>query len=113
MANEIKPGQMGATGEEGVMPPPFADSMAARIESELNSILFGEGRDQFDPDDNTADARDRRMLFVAIARGVVQYIADNPGAFHLKLSRDGGGRVTDVQIVVKVADRLDVVINSE
>ena len=112
MGDKIKPGAMGLIGGGG-MPSAFSDSMAARIESELNLILPFEGYDTFETGVNSTEARDRRMLFVAIAQGIVKHIADNKAAVHLKLSRDGSGRVTDVQVVIKITDMPDIVINSE
>jgi hypothetical protein len=97
--DSLKAGAMGPPGDEGAMPAEFADSMAARIESELRTILIGEGRDPFDLDDNSSDARDRRMLFVAIARGVVNYMVDHHDAFRPVLSKDGNF-VTGVDIVI-------------
>lgn len=97
---KLRPGRMGSPAEAGV-PADFANSLAARIESELNSILAGEGRDTFLVNDNSADARDRRMLFVAIARGVVAHLVANPEAFKLKLTHDAGGHVTDVSLDIE------------
>jgi hypothetical protein len=91
---------MGGPGEVG-MPADFVSSMASRIEDELNSILGGEGRDTFDTHDNSSDARDRRMLFVAIARGVVAHLVDNPDAFKLHLTKDGDGKVTNVTLTIE------------
>jgi hypothetical protein len=100
---KLRAGEMGKSVDEGGgtgMPSAFANSLASLIESELNSILGGEGRDTFGPDDNSSDARDRRMLFVAIAQGVVRHLVANPEAFRLVLTKDGGGRVTDAKIVI-------------
>lgn len=100
---KLRAGQMGESIDDGGatgMPPAFANSLASLIESELNSILGGEGRDQFDANDNSSDARDRRMLFVAIAQGIVQHLVANPDAFRLVLTKDGSGRVTDARIVI-------------
>jgi hypothetical protein len=90
---------MGSSGEVG-MPSAFASSLASQIESELNSILAGEGRDAFETNDNSSDARDRRMLFVAIAQGVVKHLVANPEAFRLVLTKDLQGRVTDAHIAI-------------
>jgi hypothetical protein len=54
-------------------PGEFANSMAAAIESELNSLLQDEGLPML-PLDNSRETRDRRRLFVAIARGVLRHL---------------------------------------
>ena len=54
----------------------FDGSMAARIESELNLLLINDGLDPL-PLDLTHDTRERRRLFVAIARGVLGHLRDN------------------------------------
>jgi len=51
----------------------FAFSMAADMEAELNAMLVADGLPAL-PMDDTPDRRDRRRLFVAIARGVVRHL---------------------------------------
>jgi len=58
----------------------FAASMAARMESELNATLMADGLPQLSTDGGDQEVRDRRRLFVAIARGVVGYLRDNDDA---------------------------------
>ncbi len=82
MTDHIKPGAMGGASEAG-MPTEFADSMAAAIEAAFNSILAAEGKQTFDPNDNSRQARDRRMLFVAIAQGVVGHLAAHQAALEI------------------------------
>jgi len=72
MPTQIKPGGMGLPGGGGT-PSAFADSMAAAIESELNLLLQAEGLPKLALD-NSTETRDRRRLFVAIARGVVRHL---------------------------------------
>jgi hypothetical protein len=70
----IKPGGMGSLAN-GEPPPAYADSMAQEIEKQLNQLLV----DDLLPPllmDNSPETRDRRRLFVAIARGVVKHLND-------------------------------------
>lgn len=54
----------------------FGASMAEAIEAQLNDGLLADGLPGL-PNDPASDVRDRRRLFVAIARGVVKYLRDN------------------------------------
>lgn len=55
----------------------LADSMAARIDEEFGLALKAlKGADL--PADG---ADDRKLLFLAIARGVLRYLAERPGAW--------------------------------
>lgn len=72
MPTPLKPGGMGSPGSGGT-PSDFANSMAATIESELNKLLQAEGLPMLALD-NSAETRDRRRLFVAIARGVLRHL---------------------------------------
>jgi hypothetical protein len=67
-------------------PPEFAGSMAEAIENELNNLLPADRR--FVINDNSPDTRDRRMLFVAIGRGVVGYLSKNAEAFRHSTGND-------------------------
>lgn len=58
---------------------PYNNSMAAEIETQLNQLLTTDGL-QAMPLDNSQETRDRRRLFVAIARGVVKHLRDNADA---------------------------------
>jgi hypothetical protein len=98
MADKIKPGEMGSPDDETTTPPEFKGSMAAAIENALNTILIGEGKDALS-DDNTPDTRDRRMLFVAIAQGVVRHLSNHLGAFDILRSDDTN---TDHHLTVRV-----------
>jgi hypothetical protein len=78
----IKPGGMGQQFPSNSTPPEFADSMAAEMESILNSLLAADGLRTL-PDDNSRESRDRRRLFVAIARAVVKHLDVRRGAIRL------------------------------
>lgn len=73
MPTPLKPGAMGSPEHQG-LPPEFADSMAAAIEAELNRLLQAEALPQLPIEDNSQETRDRRRLFVAIARGVLRHL---------------------------------------
>jgi hypothetical protein len=66
------------------------NSMAAAIERQLNRLLVDAGLDQL-PGDDTAEARDRRRMFAAIARGVIEHLAANPGALKIEITNAPGG----------------------
>lgn len=87
----IKTGDLGAPGD-------FTGSMAAAIESELNRLLSNDDLPTL-PDDDSQETRDRRRLFVAIARGVVRHLAENNNA----LTTDIGGG-TDRQLEFDIDD---------
>ncbi|WP_116132697.1 hypothetical protein [Tropicimonas sp. IMCC34043] len=59
----------------------FANSMADLIEEELNALLALDGLPQLPGDANDREVRDRRRFMIAIARGVVRHLAENPDAF--------------------------------
>ena len=76
----LKAGGLGLAGDVAPLPDEFADSMAAAMEVALNQLLEAEDRPPA-PIDNTPESRDRRMLFVAIAQGVVNHLVENRDAF--------------------------------
>lgn len=82
MGNELKAGGLGDESDVGI-PPEFADSMAKAMEDALNSLLSAEGKPTV-PTENTAEVRDRRIMFLAIARGVVDHLVTNEGAFTIR-----------------------------
>jgi len=71
MAN-LNPGGFGALE--------FSASMAEAMENALNDLLFQEGKPQVSTIDSP-ETRDRRIMFLAIARGVVEHLTANPDAF--------------------------------
>ncbi len=79
---DLKPGNLGDPSD-GAIPPAFADSMAAAMESALNVLLTSEGHDPV-PVDNTPESRDRRTMFIAIAQGIVSHLVAKQAAFVIK-----------------------------
>ena len=59
----------------------FVDSMAAAMESQLDTLMVNDGLPPLSTDVADQTVRDRRRLFVAIARGVVLHLAANKDAF--------------------------------
>jgi hypothetical protein len=64
----------------GVDPGSFAGSMAEAIEQAFSDLLVSQGKDPL-PTADTQETRDRRTLFVAIARGVISHLQANDDAF--------------------------------
>lgn len=88
MPHQIKPGQMGSPASAST-PSVFADSMAAQIEAAFNALLDAEDLPRM-PDDNSKESRDRRRLFVAIARGIVRHLDEHRTAITVTLPSSGG-----------------------
>jgi hypothetical protein len=82
----IKTGDLGAPGA-------FTGSMAEEIEIELNRLLTNDGLPAL-PSDDSQETRDRRRLFVAIARGVVRHLAENNNSLTTDI---GGGTSEELQ----------------
>jgi hypothetical protein len=61
--------------------------MAQEMENALNEVLTNEGKPTV-PTDNSAETRDRRIMFVAIARGVVRHLVENEDAFTIRRHDD-------------------------
>lgn len=81
MAQQLRPGKMGSVSDPAnAKPPDFANSMADAMETALRALLVGEGMSGFDLNTNSKEARDRRLIFVAIAQGVVRHLKDHGGA---------------------------------
>ena len=68
---------------------PFDGSLAKAIEDQLNYLL-GEDDIPALPTDNSPETRDRRRMFLAIARGVLQHLDANSASIKI----DFGGGVT-------------------
>jgi hypothetical protein len=79
-------------------PADFTGSMAAAIEDELNRLLTADGLPAL-PLDDSPETRDRRRLFVAIARGVMRHLVENRDAVTIDL-----GVGTTVSPAIDVAD---------
>jgi hypothetical protein len=75
----LKPGKLPVAGNT----TPFDNSLAAAIEDQLNALL-----PQALPKDDSPETRDRRRLFVAIARGVIEHL--NANAASIKIHFGGG-----------------------
>ena len=83
MGNKLKPGHFRAklSGEANFDYSGFANSMADKIEKELDALLAMDGLPALKHSASDAEVRDRRRLFVAIARGVVIHLRENEDAF--------------------------------
>jgi hypothetical protein len=75
----LKPGNL--TASTNPNDPAFLNSMASEIENQLNTLMTNDGLPKLSMDPSNRSVRDRRRLFVAIARGVVRHLAENPNAF--------------------------------
>lgn len=69
----------------------FANSMAERIEDELDALLALDGLPTLPTDAGDREVRDRRRLFVAIARGVVRHLVDHNNEIDIVVPDGGGG----------------------
>ena len=65
------------------------NSMGAAIERQLNHLL-----PEALPTTDSPEARDRRRMFAAIARGVIEHLAANPDALKVEITQAPGGHVT-------------------
>jgi len=81
------------------------NSMAAAIERQLNDLLDEGGMDRL-PTANTAEARDRRRMFAAIARGVIEHLAANPDALKVVITQAPGGNTSQYKgrVVIEGTD---------
>lgn len=75
-------------------------TMAAEIEWQLNRLLPDPYK--LDPEDSD-EARERRRLFAAIARGVVEHLAEHPEALQVVFTSAGGHQLGDFAAYVQVA----------
>jgi hypothetical protein len=82
----------------GAQVPGFANSMAAAMESALNTLLDGVDRPRV-PTDNSDETRDRRVMFLAIAQGIVNHLVANQDAF--TIVDDDGDTLNNHHIVIK------------
>jgi hypothetical protein len=101
MGDKLKAGNMGPRGNESVTPSAFVNSMAAKIEEELSALLVGEGRDALDLSDNSSETRDRRVLFVAIAKGIIEHLVANQDAFKIVTTSNVDGFLTSAKIEIQ------------
>ncbi|WP_289152817.1 hypothetical protein [uncultured Salipiger sp.] len=64
----------------------FTGSLADTIEQELDALLALDGLPQLPSDPTDSEVRARRRFLIAIARGVVRHLHENPEAFVVTLS---------------------------
>lgn len=78
------------------------NSMGAAIERQLNRLLESNAL----PTEDTAEARDRRRMFAAIARGVIEHLAANPEALKVQITAAPGGHVNEYhgRVVIEGTD---------
>ncbi|MFQ3596014.1 MAG: hypothetical protein SNJ63_07865 [Sphingomonadaceae bacterium] len=77
----------------------FSGSMAAAIESELNASLLLDGLPAL-PTGPADELRERRRLFVAIARGVIRHLRDNQVSIRVTYLDNGVTRTTNATLEV-------------
>jgi hypothetical protein len=90
MGTELFPGNLKPIKPAPPNPPSnatdyslFTNSMADEIEQQLNTLMVGDDLPALSFDVNDRTVRDRRRLFVAIARGVCLHLANNKDAFDI------------------------------
>jgi hypothetical protein len=81
--DELKPGHFFARppGVDTYDYTGWDESMAAEMEAALDALLTLDNLPALKQGPANAEVRDRRRLFVAIARGVVLHLRKNAGAF--------------------------------
>jgi hypothetical protein len=75
------------------------DNMAKEIENAFAAMRVSAGITQ--PLPSGANAKDMRIMFLAIARGVIQHLQNNPAAFAVEVHGDSltsDGNVTSVGV---------------
>ena len=72
----------------------FYNSMAEEIETQLNDLLTLDGLPPLLADESNREVRDRRRLFVAIARAVVKHLDDRKDFIDIPVPDGIGG--TDI-----------------
>jgi hypothetical protein len=77
------------------------NSMAAAIERQLNRLLVDPL-----PFEDSPEAQDRRRMFAAIARGVIEHLAANPDALKIDMTAAPGGHESDYhgRVVIQGTD---------
>jgi hypothetical protein len=77
------------------------NSMAAAIERQLNGLLTDPL-----PFADSPEAQDRRRMFAAIARGVIEHLAANPDALKIEITSAPGGHESQYhgRVVVEGTD---------
>jgi hypothetical protein len=72
----------------------FADSMAQEIENAYNAVLAENGKDPLP----SGDPNDRRMLFIAISRGVINHLQKKQKAIKVNIPTDPEGQTVTPEI---------------
>jgi hypothetical protein len=72
----------------------FVDSMADEMDRALRDLMALDGLPPLRMDPNDRETRDRRRLFVAIARGVARHLDDRADSFKITLPGPGSVVVT-------------------
>ncbi|MCC7174002.1 MAG: hypothetical protein IT159_02305 [Bryobacterales bacterium] len=72
----------------------FADSMAGEMEKAFGELLAEKGKAPLD----SRGEDDRRMLFIAIARGVIRHLQSKQTSFVIRVP--GGGQAATVTPVI-------------
>lgn len=83
MAGQLRPGNFNPADRTDY--GPFANSMAEAIDNALRTLMVNDGLPDLKTDPNDPEVRDRRRLFVAIARGVVAHLDAQAGAIRVTL----------------------------
>jgi hypothetical protein len=81
------------------------NTMAAAIERQLNRLLTDALLDPV-PFADSPEAQDRRRMFAAIARGVIEHLAANPDALKIEITSAPGGHESQYhgRVVVEGTD---------
>lgn len=88
MTDALKPGRFVAFEVDDLTG--WTDSMAARMDQELDALLQMDGLDPLPQQPDDREVRDRRRLFVAIARGVALHLSEHAGAFAVTVQQTSG-----------------------
>lgn len=91
MPDKIRPGNLTTTPNDY---SGYVGSMAAEIETQLNLLLALDDLPTLPTDPDDREVRDRRRLFVAIARAVVKHLDDNRLAIDILVPDGIGDSVT-------------------
>ncbi|MDB5718908.1 MAG: hypothetical protein JWM38_2335 [Sphingomonas bacterium] len=83
MADALKPGNISPKAQMWINDPQFTCSMAQAMEDALNTLMVNDDLPALDTDASQTSVRDRRRLFVAIARGVVSHLQAHKAAITL------------------------------
>lgn len=91
MADKIRPGTFTVTATDY---SGYVGSMAEEIEKQLDALLALDGLPSLPAASDDREVRDRRRLFVAIARAVVKHLNENRNAIAIEVPDGLGGTLT-------------------